>query len=408
MLLASLASLGVAPHALAQSSGSEEQRLLMDEGRYLPLLRYFQRQDSLTMRWLAAQVAAMTGDEDGAFAITDTVAMVEPDLTGAVAEDAVEAIARAAQNRRVVILNEANQVSRCRGFAGVLAARLAKEGFNVFAAETFVNTTRPPFAVDGLNSGAAVTPALGWYLADPVFAETIRTARAHGYRFAAYEVRAEQAASAAPGQAVEVREDAEANNLIANVLSRDPHARVFVYCGFGHVLKSAAADGQLWFAAKLKAKTGIDPLCITQAWTVPPPDMLQEPEAVRAVLDHFKPSTPIVVHLSNGAPLRLSMPPAGIDFEVYHPRVEPVDGRPGWLAALGRKKVRFALPAGFSGSGLVQAVPSHEAGVVNAVPSDQYPLPLGAKEAIFFLNPGAYVVRIESEDDRQDIGSLKV
>lgn len=408
MFLASLASLGVAPRGFAQSPGSEEQRLLTEEGRYLPLLRYFQRQDGLTARWLAAQVAAMTGDEDGAFAITDTVAMAEPDLTGARSEDAVEAIARAAQNRRIVILNEANQVSRCRGFAGVLACRLAKEGFNVFAAETFVNTSHPPFAVDALNSGAAVTPALGWYLADPVFAETIRVVRAHGYRFAAYEVRAEQAASAAPGQAVEVREDAEANNLIANVLSRDPHARVFVYCGFGHVLKTAAADGQLWFAAKLKAKTGIDPLCITQAWTVPPPDPLQEPEAVRVVLDHFKPSAPIVVHTQSGSPLRLSMPPAGVDVEVYHPRVEPVDGRPGWLATLGRKKVRFGLPAGFSASGLVQAVPAQEAHVPNAVPSDQYPLPLGAKDAVFYLNPGDYVVRVEDEDTRQDIGTLKV
>lgn len=403
----------LAAGAMARSSAQEaapgvaEIRALLEEGRYLPLLQFYRDRigTEAGADQLAAQLAAMTGDEEAAFDATPTASLALPDLTGCVAADAVETIVQAARTRQIVILSEAHTLSRCRAFAGVLAVRLAEEGFTVFAAETFDNAA--PDALAALNGGGAVTPAEGWYLADPVYAETVRAARRRGYRFAGYEARAAQLAGAATDQSLAVREDAQANNFIAAVLDRDPKARAFVVCGYDHVLKTQTPDGALWFAARLKAKTGRDPLCIAQHLLVPPPDPAREDLSLKTLLDTFQPTVPVVIFGSDKVPLPLALPKGAVDVEVVHPRLPPIEGRPGWLAA-GRSPARFGLAALPGPNDLIQAVPIGEASTVNAVPADQYRLPLAAREAMFFLPAGTYQVRIESEDGRRVVGELQV
>jgi hypothetical protein len=288
-----------------------------------------------------------------------------------------------------------------------VAARLRDEGFNVFAAETFDNFTASASAP--LNTDAPITPALGWYLADPVYAEAVRAARRQGFRFAAYEARPYQMAGAAPDQQIEVREDAEANNFIANILERDPKARVFVSCGYDHVRKTPDTNGQMWFAARLKAKTGIDPLCISQDWSVPPPEPVPEGAALMAILDAFLPAAPVVVFDRAKAPLHVGRPQGAVDVEVIHPRLRPVDGRPSWLAGLpGRKRAAFKLTEAAEAGDLIQAVPASETAAAGAVPSDQYPLKEGSREAVFFLTEGTYEIRLETDDGRSVLGQLKV
>lgn len=404
-VLASAAALAFGPAGFGQEPVSALD-LLMKQGRYLPLLRLYQSQNSTSAQWLAAQLAAMTGDEDGAYAVPPTPPVPVRDLTGCRAIDAMETIVQAARSRRIVILNEAHHASRCRAFAGDLAVRLAGEGFNVFAAEAIDNSSRPSAAAAALNQGHAITPELGWYLADPVFAEAVRGARRHGYRFAAYEARAGQIQGLSGGAEIEAREDAEANNFIAAILESDPKARIFVYCGYDHVMKAAGPDGRMWFAARLKAKTGIDPLCISQSWGLPP--MLGEEPALKAVLDAFSPQTPVILFDGHDRPVNPSRP-GTVDVEIIHPRARQIDSRPAWLAAVpGRKRAVFSLSALAGAHDLIQAVPAGEAAVANAVPSDQYPLPLGAKEAEFYLSEGSYEVRLETDDERRVLGHLKV
>ena len=411
-LLAAAAAMTVAPLGRAEEApGTEETRLWLEQGRYLPLLTFYRdlAETDPAMSWMAAQLAAMAGDEDAAFELPPAPTLPPLDLTGCRTADALDTIVAAARNRQIVILNEAHHASRCRAFAGLVAARLAGEGFSVFAAETFANATRPSAAAEALNGGAPVTPALGWYLADPVYAETVRAARRRGYRFAAYEARAAQVAGTSGAQQLEAREDGEANNFIADILERNPKARVFVTCGYDHLRKAEAGDGRMWFAARLKAKTGIDPLCISQSWGVPPPDPAREPLALKAILDQFSPAAPVVVFDHNNEALRHSAPKAAVDLEVVHPRLAQVDGRPGWLAALpGRNKMRFTMPGLVDAYSVVQAVPAGENTAPNAVPSDQYPLKLGAREAVFFLTEGPYEIRLETDDGRSVLGQLKV
>jgi hypothetical protein len=160
----------------------------------------------------------------------------------------------------------------------------------------------------------------------------------------------------------------------------------------------------MWFAGRLRAKTGIDPLCVAQSWALPMPG--SEEPALKAVLDTFSPAAPAVLFDNHDRPFNPSMAGA-VDVEVIHPRLAPVDGRPGWLAA-GRKRAAFALSALVGPHDLIQAVPANEAAAPNAVPSDQYPLVPGAREAVFFLHEGRYEIRLETDDDRRVLGELKV
>jgi hypothetical protein len=400
------AALALAPRSFAQDvpPGQNELDLLMKDGRYLPLLQFYQSQGTTSGAWLAAQLAAMTGDETAAFAVPNTVPVPVPDLTGSRAVDALETIVQAARSRQIVILNEAHHASRCRAFAGQVATRLHAEGYTVLAAEAFDNSARPSAAAAALEAGSAVTPELGWYLADPVYAETVRAARRLGYHFAAYEARTAQLQGTSGDAGIEAREDAEANNFIADILGRDAKARILVLCGYDHVMKSQAPGRPMWFAARLKAKTGIDPLCIAQSWGLPSPGT-EEP-ALQTILDTAAPTAPVILFDQHDRPFNPSM--AGmVDVEVIHPRLPPIDGRPGWLA-VGRKRAAFVLSVLVGPHDLIQAVPADEASAPNVVPSDQYPLLPGAREAVFFLSAGRYEIRLETDDGRSVLGELKV
>ena len=79
---------------------------------------------------------------------------------------------------------------------------------------------------------------------------------------------------------------------------------------------------------------------------------------------------------------------------VFHPRMAPVAGRPGWLAAdPERRRVTIKVPA-LDEQVLIQALRLQEG--TAGPPSDHYLLPPGATEATFFLHPGRYFFRQET------------
>lgn len=379
---------------------------LTKQGLYLPILHEPRgvKQDGLQLQ---AQLLSLVGDEAGAFRTMPRVertSTTPPDLTGARAESALDAIVHAAKDRQIVILNEAHYVSRCRAFALDVALALRALGFTVFSAEALNNDGDPDVARI-LDSGGPVTTDFGLYPDDPVYAQLLRGARGAGYRFAAYETRYNQMSRLDSMAVVTSREEAEASNFVANILNGDPHAHVFVYCGYTHVYKTPQ-EGVSWFAARLKLLTGIDPLCIAQAWGAPPPDPSMEPADLKTVLDRFNPVEPIAVSDRDGNPLELGHPSdGGIDLSVFHPRLPYFEGRPGWLAK-GRKAMRFSFPSAAPINGLVQAVPAAEARYENAVPADQFFVHAATREVTFFVEPGAYEIRFETSEGRRSLASL--
>lgn len=231
----------------------------------------------------------------------------------------IEALAAAAESARIVIINEAHDQPLHRWVIRELGLALADD-FEIFAAETFVD--------EALVERAAgrITDAMGSYSDEPIFGRELRSLDDAGYRFVAYEIRPDQRAPAdAPTIVqVETREEAQAENLIAAVLAGDPAARVLVHVGYSHALEVAVNNFEReveWFAARLKQKTGIDPLTISQTHC----SLEQADGGPDNAFDGLR--------LADGA--GAIERPGAIDRFLAHPPLRYEAGRPAWRRAIG-------------------------------------------------------------------------
>jgi hypothetical protein len=304
-------------------------------------------------------------------------------LRAASVHDAVSAIRAEAAKTRIVILNEAHHSPRDRAFALEIARALRPLGYDVLAAEAFVN-------MDGQGSGPVAELAreayprfrTGHYLHDPVFADFIRQAMAIGYRPAAYEITSGQSR---PGGGIPVREQAQAENIAA-ILASDPGARLFVYVGFSHVMEAPVGrDGETleWMAARLKKMTGVDPLTIDQANFGEAALHRWGREAQALVAPRI--GGPSVLRLG-GAYAKIGEYAHAVDLQVFHPRTDLVHGRPGWLRRMGR--TAQPIPSGLlpsKGRRLIQAFLPEEG--EGAIPIDQVLVEAG-KPVPFLMLPG--------------------
>jgi hypothetical protein len=384
----------------AQTPVSAQQRLWL-EGRYLPYYLELQTKtaagDNMAKSMLS-QYAAFLGDETTALGIDERPrdpAAGLPDLTGAQAQDAMTAILERAADARVVILNEAHNVSGHRAFAAQVMRALRPVGFNVFAAETFTPPQQSPAPdIAAYRRGTPFYASYGYYTFDPVYAETVREAARLGYRFAAYEQAWDQnGPDDAPAlEQIARREQAQADNLKQRVLDADPAARVFVFCGYSHAMEKPGRGGT-WFAARLKAATGIDPLTIEQSGNWPATRPENDAAHVSAVLDRFAPTAPVAVS-KDGRSFGSTSYGGQMDLSVFHPRRPAASGRPGWLAAdVERRAVVVDVPT-FEGAALLQALWAAEG--TAGIPADQLLLTPGQSRATLFLHPGSYFLRLET------------
>jgi len=397
----------MAPWARAQNMTA----LLRAEGRYYPVYSGALRvsPDPLSTQLLAFWQSTV-GEERAAFhtisALNDPATIDAKSLEGFRTKDALADIVERARDRRIVILNEAHYSARCRAFAETVALVLAGLGFNLLAAEAFPNRPESHWLA-GVDAGAPVTTAEGVYTVDPCFGEFIRGARAAGYRLAAYEARDGQKASSDASQTEQInaRDGGQAANLAA-AFNAVPGARMLVYCGFEHVDKTGSGEVQR-LAARLKALTGHDPLCVSQAYGLGAPDPADTDPNTRIVLDTFAPDGSVTISDAAGRPLDWVFAPGGVDVAVYHPAAREIGGRAGWLAtAPGRKQVEADLPGGASGDGVLQAF--HAAEPVNSVPADQCLVKAGEVSATLFLKPGTYRIMLDRLDGRQEMPALTV
>lgn len=398
-------SLGLAAAApiRAQSPVNLVERLRL-EGRYLPQYLDLQAKTAAgdeAARWQLSQYAALLGDEATALGVVAQARRPNarsPDLAGATMVKALDAIAEAAADRQIVILNEAHNHSRHRAFAAQVMRRLRPLGFEWFAAEAFISRQPEPAPmIADYRSGEPFLHAYGYYTQDPVFAETVREAARLGYRLVDYEFRPDQRAREGSDMDLQMayREEAQAENLIASVLVRHPDARILVYCGYSHAMESPTDHGE-WFASRLKRKTGIDPLTIEQSSNTPDLQPEDDEAHVAAVLTAFAPTEPVIVRRSDGSVVGMPLYEGQMDLSVFHPRLDPVRGRPGWLAAdADRRFIDVDVPEA-EGRALLQALWSNERSA--GVPADQLLLAEGQRRATLSLRPGRYTLRLERSD----------
>ncbi len=170
---------------------------------------------------------------------------------------ALAGIGDLAKDHTLVIINESHSRPRHRAFIAEVVEMLWADGFTHYAAETL--------SVEGAKQ--PIGPAMvgqGWYIHDPVFARMLEDIRASGMVLVAYEQSEDQALTdegASIAEIVAVREEAQALNLIDAVMGEAPETRMVIHVGYGHAEEFSLGEIAM-MAARLKEKTGIDPLTI--------------------------------------------------------------------------------------------------------------------------------------------------
>ena len=213
----------------------------------------------------------------------------------------VEQLAELARSTSVVIVNEAHDEPRHRELVRQLAAALRGQGFTHFAAETFSPSVaaHPDEPFGRMDAG--------YYTMEPGFGALLRTVKEAGYTLVAYEHAPPPGATGAA--AIAAREEGQASNLVSRIFSAAPRAKVLIHAGHAHAaetpLPSFGRDIP-WMAARLKQKTGIDPLTIDQTFCASQTGGTQVT-----------------------APTR-EMPPGAFDVAVAHPELAFFRGRPQW------------------------------------------------------------------------------
>lgn len=289
------------------------------------------------------------------------------------APNVVDEIVSRARKTSIVFINESHERSQHRGFVAEIVRKLRPLGYDTMAIETLVND--PPSTPARYLSAFIRQPKLpyfvdedGVYLSEAGFGRLGRQAKALGYRLVPYEFI--QEGDPTPGmtedQQIAAREEGQARTL-ASYLSSHPGTRMLVYVGYSHAAEVPLAHGGKWLAARLKEKTGIDPLTISQT-------------TCRGSGDRDR-----------LAVLPASEPQGSFDLLVDHPVARFVPGRPEWRMLAGDRPVsipRALRPT--AGWRVVEARPVGEP--VASVPMDRVAIRPGEDIALM-LPPGRYRLR---------------
>ena len=315
-----------------------------------------------------------------------------------VARPAIEAIPELAKNVRAVFFNEAHNVVVTRSLTVPMLARLRKEGFNYFAAETLYQTD-----VKKLRDRGYPVRASGFYTREPVCAEMVRTALKLGFKVVAYE-----ALSNATGDA---REKEQAENLYHEVFARNPGARLVVDAGYAHITEKGKYLGGSSMAEHLHDIAGINPLTIEQTMLMAHPQERDDHPYYTAVINKLEPQQPIIFVDKTGQPWSLR---SGYDVSVFFPTQQLRRGRPTWLT-LGGLRQSYAVDADSCRGDfpcLVEAryadegddaIPADrlllDPALMNSESSHRFNAPKTHSIGNLYLRPGNYKLRfVDSED----------
>ncbi|PXA98429.1 hypothetical protein DMC47_08590 [Nostoc sp. 3335mG] len=320
---------------------------------------------------MASQTLSLFGREDLIAGSSPPYAAV-PCVPLAGAGDVLDEIEKRARGTRIVIVNESHERSEHRGFTAQVAQRLRPLGYDAMAIETlsppikgmaekdmlaFIRTPGLPYFVD----------EDGFYLSEAGFGRLGRTAKRLGYRFVAYEPTDDIPADLPQDEQIARREEGMARTL-ADYVKAHPGARVLIHVGYLHAAEVPRPDGARWMAARLKEKTGIDPLTISQT-------------SCRG----------------SGETSRLSMLPAAepagtFDLVVDHPTARFERHRPVWRRDAGDRLIGIPVALRPSkGWRVIEARPVGEP--ADSVPMDRVAIRKGEDVALM-LPPGRYHLRV--------------
>lgn len=335
--------------------------------------------------------------QDGIITPSQSICVRNPDNNG---RNAGETLLSLIGDHNVIIINEDHSMPRDRAFILDLLPALRSRGFTHYAAETFHAQARE-------NVSPFIVVGDGHYTDEPIFGRLATKAKTLGYRLVPYEMTMEQMLAdkgltlkdvladseitmqealtdnSSVAEQIEKREIAQSENLIKNVWGESPDTKIIVHVGFSHA-SEIPEGGHRWMAARLKDKTGIDPLTISQ--THCRSDGTDAYVATDAVNTEGEPHTPFT------------------DLLIAHPPLTFEKHRPAWRRGFGDKEVE--IPPQFLGHSepiLIEARTPDQPG--NAVPIERLLLRPGEQEIPLLLPTGIY--RIEAFNSDGNISGMK-
>ena len=274
--------------------------------------------------------------------------------------NAISIISKAAEKYRVVITNEAHYQPQNRVFTRLLLEKLYQQGFRYLCVEDLYrdDTIWKSKEDQELNKRKYPIKTTGYYMDEPQYGNLVRQALRLGYTLVAYEYYASDIKDL-EGR-MWGREKGQAKN-IAEILQKDPKAKILVHCGYGHLNENIIRDSLGQMAAMLKIHFKIDPLTIDQQ------DLLEENNDPYYNLTNVKEPS---IYVSNKG--FFSDPNANhkVDMVVFFPRTKYINGRPNWLTYDKNRKYYFVsleqtkivypimISAYYNGEDITKAVPA--------------------------------------------------
>jgi hypothetical protein len=324
--------------------------------------------------------------------LADLASADEFPLQGMRAKPALLVLDSMVGNTQIVMINEAHHVPQHRAFVIQLLPQLRKRGFRYFAAETLAMYDHD------LQTRGYPTNASGYYTAEPVYGDLVRSALKLGYRVVPYE-------AAGSFRNAEEREQAQASNLVEAIFKKDAHAKVLIYAGYSHINEGGQLAGVAPLGKRLRDITGIDPLTIDQTVMSEQFSPEYEQPIYRYLMAHSPIHEPTI--FVNGAGKPWTFQPGIRDITLFHPRSVYTNGRPSWLTIGGQRRP-YTLPPSVCGTVprcLVKARLADES--EDAVPVDELEIGDDAQQSTLMLPKGAYRLQIQ-DPLGHSLGTLQI
>jgi hypothetical protein len=291
-----------------------------------------------------------------------------------------------AHHYRVVMINEAHHAPQTRLLTLALLAKLRAQGYTHFAAETFALLNNP------LPAGYP-TSNTGYYTNEPVLAELVREAKRLGYVLLPYEPEG------GPEQTQQERETGMAQ-ILANVLTKSPNAKLLVHAGYAHIGESAEGlpGNAKPMAMELARITGLALLTLDQTSTRP-----YEADDIattgRQLAQQFSPTVPSILQARKDGHA-WSARPGLYDASVLLPTANASAIRPNWLTLGGTRSAIAVDLAPCIGHLPCLAEARYASEGDDAIPADQFVMLADSEAATpLFLAPGRYRLRLLGNDN---------
>ena len=178
--------------------------------------------------------------------LSDTTAIALSDTQSATLTNAEHWTRHGFEGQKVVMFNENHYHLASRVWLLSMLEDFKAQGFTHLGMEALIpgNTA----------------PDTGFYTHEPTFAALIRHAHALGFEVFGYESTVEPPEGASP---LEVREQAQAENIADVIATADKESRFIIFAGWGHIAKRPVGEEKrLWMAARFHQLTNIDPYTV--------------------------------------------------------------------------------------------------------------------------------------------------